>query len=110
MCPVSTARNQKPHQGGPGEVNHKAAMKRRSHHLLVGFAYRRFDHPQQAPVGDFFTPAQPQHYQSLQIGGDGSHRQVRHVDAQGQVQLPEGVAEELGEGEHGKVLRREEKY
>lgn len=80
-----------------------------SYHLLVRFAYRRFDHAQQAPVCDFLTPAQPQDYQSLQVGGDGSHRQVRHVDAQGQVQLLEGVAEELGEGEHGKILPREEK-
>lgn len=39
--------------------------------------------------------------------GDGAHRQVGQVGARRQVQLAEGVPEELGEGKDGEILETE---
>lgn len=54
-----------------------------SHLLLVRITLGWFHHPQQTPVCDFYTPAQSQNYQPLQVGGDRTHRQISHIDARG---------------------------
>lgn len=64
--------------------------------------------PQQPPVCDLLTPAQPQNQQPLQVGGDGAHGQVGHVDAGRQVQLTETTPEELSQRENGQILQNQE--
>lgn len=66
-----------------------------AHRLVVRLTLGFLHHPQQTPVGDFFAPAEPQDHQPRQGGGNGTHRQVGHVDARRQVQLAKGVSEEL---------------
>lgn len=52
-----------------------------SHRLLVGLTFGRLHDPEQTPVRDLFTPAEPQNLQLLQVRGDRAHRQVGHVVA-----------------------------
>lgn len=58
-----------------------------THLLLAQHARARLHHPQQTPIRHLFTPAESQDHQALQVGRNGAHRQVGHVDARGQVQF-----------------------